>query len=129
MTVVIDCKRTIAIDSKRVEIEAGSSVRGALERIGSYTTPGELEQVKVYAQGRDQELVPLDKNEPLNQDTVLVTISPVLGTAPVAPADTTLRMFWKGATEELRRKPPPWLSDLLFDRRQSVCSGRSHAGF
>ena len=38
MTVIIDCKRTIAIDSKRIEIEAGSSVRGALERFGSYTT-------------------------------------------------------------------------------------------
>ena len=56
--------------------------------------------MNVYAQGRDQELVPLDKNEPLNQDTILVTISPVLGAALVAPADTTLRMFWKGAAED-----------------------------
>lgn len=101
MAIMIRIKRAIGLNLEPIVTAPGKSVRELLRESGHFDTPGEIDQCRVYRENADGELVLLNKDEILEDDTNLVTMSPILGVAPMAPRGTTLGAFWQGAVVDL----------------------------
>jgi hypothetical protein len=95
--ITVTLKRSlVSPEADELELNPGTTVGEALLATEKFDTPGQWAKCRVYQESGGGVLVLLNKDAPLDSETSLCVLSPLLGAADIS-GGATFGGFWRGA--------------------------------